>query len=95
MVDTAWLTARGIDPQSIHDYVARGRLERLVRGVYRRPTPQSAPAADQSTPHCRRGALTQASWSRTAEYPFDTDAKVESVGGADLQHAMRDDILGA
>ena len=43
VVDTPWLTARGIDSKSIHDYVARGWLERLVRGVYRRPAPQGAP----------------------------------------------------
>ena len=41
MVDTPWLRARGIDPKSIHDYVARGWLERVVRGVYRRPLPVS------------------------------------------------------
>ena len=46
VVDTPWLTARGIDSKSIHDYVARGWLERLVRGVYRRPTPQRAPNDD-------------------------------------------------
>lgn len=40
VVDTPWLRARGIDPKSIHDYVARGWLERLVRGVYRRPAPE-------------------------------------------------------
>lgn len=39
VVDTAWLKARGIDPKSIHDYVARGWIERVVRGVYRRPLP--------------------------------------------------------
>ncbi|MCY4059576.1 MAG: AbiEi antitoxin N-terminal domain-containing protein, partial [Gammaproteobacteria bacterium] len=27
VVDTPWLTARGIDSKSIHDYVARGWLE--------------------------------------------------------------------
>ncbi|MDE0047059.1 MAG: AbiEi antitoxin N-terminal domain-containing protein, partial [bacterium] len=32
MVDTPWLRARGIDSKSIHDYVARGWLERVVRG---------------------------------------------------------------
>ena len=37
LVDTPWLRARGIDPKSIHNYVARGWLERLTRGVYRRP----------------------------------------------------------
>ena len=46
VVDTPWLLARGIDPKSIHDYVARGWLERLVRGVYRRPVPQGAPDGD-------------------------------------------------
>ena len=40
VVDTPWLKARGIDPKSIHDYVARGWLERIVRGVYRRPVPE-------------------------------------------------------
>ena len=45
VVDTPWLLARGIDPKSIHDYVARGWLERLVRGVYRRPAPQGAPGS--------------------------------------------------
>ena len=42
MVDTPWLRARGVDPKSIHDYVARGWLERVVRGVYRRPLPEGA-----------------------------------------------------
>ena len=48
LVDTPWLKARNIDPKSIHDYVARGWLERVVRGVYRRPTPQGAPAGGES-----------------------------------------------
>ena len=39
VVDTAWLKARGINAKSIHDYVARGWIERVVRGVYRRPLP--------------------------------------------------------
>ena len=39
VVDTAWLKARGIDSKSIHDYAARGWMERVVRGVYRRPLP--------------------------------------------------------
>lgn len=41
VVDTPWLRARGIDPKSIHGYVARGWLERVVRGVYRRPLPEN------------------------------------------------------
>ena len=37
VVDTAWLRSRGIDSKSIHDYVASGWFERVIRGVYRRP----------------------------------------------------------
>ena len=44
LVDTRWLRGRGIDPKSIHDYVARGWLERVVRGVYRRPLPEEGQA---------------------------------------------------
>ena len=44
-VDTPWLKAQGIDDKSIHDYVARGWLERVVRGVYRRPLPEGARGA--------------------------------------------------
>ena len=40
VVDTRWLKTQGIDPKSIHDYVSRGWLERVVRGVYRRPVPE-------------------------------------------------------
>ena len=45
MVDAAWLKGQGIDPKSIHDYVQRGWLERVVRGVYRRPLAGQAPSA--------------------------------------------------
>ncbi len=45
-----WLLACGIEPNSIHDYyVARSWLERLVRGVYRRPTPHARRAAAASS----------------------------------------------
>ena len=40
MVDTPWLKAQGIDPKSIHNYVSSGWLERVIRGVYRRPLPE-------------------------------------------------------
>lgn len=40
IVDTPWLRAQGIDPKSIHDYVVRGWLGRVIRGVYRRPPPE-------------------------------------------------------
>ena len=39
LVDTRWLKSQGIDSKSTHGYVARGWLERVVRGVYRRPLP--------------------------------------------------------
>ena len=42
MVDAAWLKNQGIDPKSIHNYVAHGWLERVVWGVYRRPLPIKA-----------------------------------------------------
>lgn len=37
VADAAWLTARGIDRKSILQYERRGWLEKLARGVYRRP----------------------------------------------------------
>jgi len=37
VADAAWLVARGIDRKSILQYEQRGWLEKLVRGVYRRP----------------------------------------------------------
>ena len=47
MVDTPWLKGQGIDPKSIHDYVSRGWLERLIRGVYRRPVPEGVHGASR------------------------------------------------
>ena len=49
VVDTPWLKARGIDSKSIHDYVARGWLERIARGVYRRPLPLDAQSAGRES----------------------------------------------
>ena len=37
LVDAAWLVARDIDRKSIFNYVRQGWLEKVVRGVYRRP----------------------------------------------------------
>ena len=48
VVDTAWLKVRGIDGKSIHGYVASGWIERVVRGVYRRPLPNGAQADELS-----------------------------------------------
>ena len=43
LVDAAWLKKQGgIDSKSIQGYVERGWLERIVRGVYRRPLPERA-----------------------------------------------------
>jgi len=36
LTDTAWLRRSGIDSKSIHRYVERGWLEKIVHGVYRR-----------------------------------------------------------
>lgn len=47
VVDTAWLKARSIDPKSIHDYAVRGWIERVIRGVYRRPLPNGAQVVDK------------------------------------------------
>lgn len=44
LVDSAWLKANAIGRRSAYDYVTRGWLERLVRGVYRRPTSNTAPS---------------------------------------------------
>ena len=49
MVDTPWLRGQGIDPKSIHGYVARGWLTRVIRGVYRRPLPEDARGADETS----------------------------------------------
>ena len=49
MIDTPWLRAQGIDPKSIHDYVSSGWLERVIRGVYRRPLPEGTQGASDDS----------------------------------------------
>lgn len=44
LVDAAWLVSQGIAYESFRDYVKRGWLERITRGVFRRPTPNSPPS---------------------------------------------------
>lgn len=39
LVDAAWLVSQGIAYESFRDYVKRGWLERIARGVFRRPVP--------------------------------------------------------
>ena len=41
LVESRWLKDFGIDPKSLHNYVARGWFERVIRGVYRRPLPEN------------------------------------------------------
>ncbi|MDX1589937.1 MAG: AbiEi antitoxin N-terminal domain-containing protein, partial [Oleiphilaceae bacterium] len=38
LVDAPWLTSQGIAYETFRDYVKRGWLERVSRGVFRRPT---------------------------------------------------------
>ncbi|WP_163269282.1 type IV toxin-antitoxin system AbiEi family antitoxin domain-containing protein [Chelativorans alearense] len=42
LVDAAWLTSHGFAYETFRDYVKRGWLERLARGVFRRPVPTAA-----------------------------------------------------
>ena len=44
LVDAAWLVSQGIVYESFRDYVKRGWLDRITRGVFRRPTPNSPPS---------------------------------------------------
>lgn len=46
LVDAPWLTAHGIAYESFRDYVKRGWLVRLARGVFRRPVPNNTQATN-------------------------------------------------
>lgn len=46
LVDAPWFTSHGVAYETFRDYVKRGWLERVHRGVFRRP----APNATKSTP---------------------------------------------
>ncbi|MFD2440955.1 AbiEi antitoxin N-terminal domain-containing protein [Paracoccus kondratievae] len=39
LIDAAWLTAHGVAYETFRDYVKRGWLERVTRGLFRRPFP--------------------------------------------------------
>lgn len=43
MVDSGWLAKSDVSTSSAHDYNQTGWLERVARGVYRRPYPNAAP----------------------------------------------------
>ena len=45
LVGSDWLQAQGLSRSRIHDYVARGWLERLMPRVYRRPPPAAGPSS--------------------------------------------------
>ena len=47
LVDSGWLKAHGIESKSIHRYASRGWLERVIRGVYRRPLPKRVEFASE------------------------------------------------
>lgn len=42
LVDAAWLVSQGFAHESLRDYVKRGWLNRIARGVFRRPLPSTA-----------------------------------------------------
>ena len=44
LVDAAWLTDHGVAYETFRDYVKRGWLERVHRGVFRRPAPNASKA---------------------------------------------------
>lgn len=41
-MDAAWLTGQGVAYETFRDYVKRGWLERVHRGVFRRPVPNTS-----------------------------------------------------
>ena len=43
LVDARWLAAKGMGAGAVRNYLERGWLERLTRGVYRRPLPGGTP----------------------------------------------------
>lgn len=43
LVDAPWLVSHGLAYETFRDYVKRGWLERVSRGVFRRPAPNSSP----------------------------------------------------
>lgn len=47
LVDSRWLTANDVAKGSAHDYHREGWLERVARGVYRRPYPNAETKDDQ------------------------------------------------
>lgn len=47
LVDAAWLVGRGIDRKSILNYERRGWLEKVARGLYRRPFGSSETSSAQ------------------------------------------------
>lgn len=86
LVDTRWLKAQGIDAKSIHDYVARGWLERLMRGVYRRPLPGGVQT--QSAVSCG-SALLSLQWIMKYNVHLGGESALELAGHAHYLHLGR------
>ena len=42
LVDAVWFTRHGVAYETFRDYVKRGWLDRVVRGVFRRPVPNAS-----------------------------------------------------
>lgn len=73
LVDSTWLQSQGLSRSRVHDYVARGWLERLRPRVYRRPTSAERPPGRKDSRV--RWELAVASAQALVEKPFH-------VGGA-------------
>jgi hypothetical protein len=58
LIDAAWLVSHGFAYESFRDYVKRGWLERITRGVFRRPIPNApnSPPVDFHPELSRLGA---------------------------------------
>jgi len=48
IADASWFKERDIDSKSIYNYVNQGWLERIIRGVYRRPLPKGVESGSLS-----------------------------------------------
>ena len=64
LVDSKWLASSDVAKSSANDYHNQGWLDRVVRGVYRRPTPQGGPSQsiDWQT------AIRSAQWLMTYDF---------------------------
>ncbi|WP_235974557.1 MULTISPECIES: AbiEi antitoxin N-terminal domain-containing protein [Actibacterium] len=78
LVDAAWLVSQGIACESFRDYMKRGWLDRITRGVFRRPLPYTQP-------HRRRTAST----ARPASFQRSTSWVMTFMSAAPRRSANR------